>query len=158
MFWKYRASQEVSAIIMKQMKSSFPKPLTSTPTYYSFTTQVTAKKPIFNTKFTANRKCRYLLKFGTEISTNSNSTMVRTASWPCHKIYTFMGQIQNWLSLWRTKFLFFFQFSFRSSQKLRHFMYITWINNHCTPQKKKKKKKHQKRHSHDQTCNRKNTF
>ena len=30
---------------------------------------------------------------------------------------------------------FFFQLSFLSSQKSRHFMYITWINNHCTPQK-----------------------
>ena len=29
----------------------------------------------------------------------------------------------------------FFQLSFLSSQKPRHFMYITWINNHCTPQK-----------------------
>ena len=38
---------------------------------------------------------------------------------------------------------FFFQLSFLSSQKARHFMYITWVNNHCTPQK------HQ-RHSHDQ--------
>ena len=30
---------------------------------------------------------------------------------------------------------FFFQLSFLSGQKPRHFMYITWINNHCTPQK-----------------------
>ena len=30
---------------------------------------------------------------------------------------------------------FFSQLSFLSSQKPRHFMYITWINNHCTPQK-----------------------
>ena len=30
---------------------------------------------------------------------------------------------------------FFFQLSFFSSHKPRHFMYITWINNHCTPQK-----------------------
>ena len=30
---------------------------------------------------------------------------------------------------------FFFQLSFLSSQKPRHFMYIIWINNHCTPQK-----------------------
>ena len=30
---------------------------------------------------------------------------------------------------------FFFQLSFLSSQKPRHFMYITWINNRCTPQK-----------------------
>ena len=30
---------------------------------------------------------------------------------------------------------FFFQLSFLSSQKPRHFMYIKWINNHCTPQK-----------------------
>ena len=35
---------------------------------------------------------------------------------------------------------FFFQLSFLSNQKPRHFMYITWINNHCTLQKKKKKK------------------
>ena len=41
------------------VKSWFPKPLTSTPTCYSFAAQpqVTAKKPIFNTKFTANGKC-----------------------------------------------------------------------------------------------------
>ena len=48
------------------MKSLFPKPLTSTPTCYSFEAQVTAKKPIFNTKFTANGKCWYFLKFGIE--------------------------------------------------------------------------------------------
>ena len=30
---------------------------------------------------------------------------------------------------------FFFQLSFISSQKPGHFMYITSINNHCTPQK-----------------------
>ena len=30
---------------------------------------------------------------------------------------------------------FFSQLSFLSSQKPRHFMYITWINNHCTLQK-----------------------
>ena len=30
---------------------------------------------------------------------------------------------------------FFFKLSFLSSQKPRHFMYITWINNHCIPQK-----------------------
>ena len=30
---------------------------------------------------------------------------------------------------------FFSQLSFLSSQKPRHFMYITWINNHCPPQK-----------------------
>ena len=30
---------------------------------------------------------------------------------------------------------FFFQLSFLSSQMPRHFMYIIWINNHCTPQK-----------------------
>ena len=41
------------------LKSWFPKPLTSTPTCYSFADQVTAKKPIFNTKFTANGKCWY---------------------------------------------------------------------------------------------------
>ena len=37
----------------------FQKPLTSTRTCYSFAAQVTAKKPIFNTKFTAYGKCRY---------------------------------------------------------------------------------------------------
>ena len=30
---------------------------------------------------------------------------------------------------------FFSQLSFLSSQKPRHFMYITWINNHCPSQK-----------------------
>ena len=37
--------------------ADFQNPLTSTPTCYSFADQVTAKKLIFNTKFTANGKC-----------------------------------------------------------------------------------------------------
>ena len=44
-------------IMFAHMKSLFSKPLTSTPTCYSFADQVTAKKQIFNTKFTAKGKC-----------------------------------------------------------------------------------------------------
>ena len=51
----------VSGFFMVQnMKSLYPKPLTSTPTRYSFAAQVTAKKPIFSIKFTANGKCWYM--------------------------------------------------------------------------------------------------
>ena len=37
-------------------------------------------------------------------------------------------------SLQWTEFLFSIVFCL-SSQKPRHFMYVTWISNHCTPQK-----------------------
>ena len=58
-----------------------------------------------------------------------------------------LGQFMNivwWMYQWWAKSKighhcdgrnFFSQLSFLSSQKPRHFMYITWINNHCTPQK-----------------------
>ena len=46
------------------MKSWFPKPLTSTPTCYSFADQVTAKRLIFNTKITANQSGRSKYKTG----------------------------------------------------------------------------------------------
>ena len=73
---------------------------------------------------------------------NSNSQNIArrqssvSSLWWWHRLSaeTNTGQIQNWSSLWRTE-LFFFQLSFLSSQKPGHFMYITWINNHCTPQK-----------------------
>ena len=48
-----------SAYKSAHMKNSFPKLLTSTPTCYSFAAQITAKWPIFKTKFSANEQYRH---------------------------------------------------------------------------------------------------
>ena len=69
------------------MKSLIPKPLTSTPTCYSYAVQFTVKKPIFNNKFTANRDVHTFEIWNTIYQLNSNS-IVRTAFWHCHKIHT----------------------------------------------------------------------
>ena len=72
------------------MKSWFPKPLTSTPTCYSFATQVTAKKPISTPNLLQMENVDTNWNLKQEIAKNSNSTILRTAFWPCHKIWAYI--------------------------------------------------------------------
>ena len=60
----------------QHLKNLFPKPLTSTPTCYSFVALVIGKQPIFSTKFTQSGKCRYYRNMENKISTNSTFTII----------------------------------------------------------------------------------